>query len=217
MQTDFASERKFMVERHLRVRGITDEHVLKALGAIPRERFVPEGDADRAYGDHPIPIGHGQTISQPYMVALMTQCLGTSSKEKVLEIGTGSGYQTAVLCELAGEVYTIERVPELSQRASKTLRELGYRNFQERVGDGTLGWPEKGPFDAIMVTASAPEVPESLKRQLAEGGRLVIPVGPQGMQVLMVLTRQGGRTEEEAVCDCVFVRLIGKEGWREDD
>ncbi len=215
MPDDFLSQRQNMVERQLRARGIHDERVLEAFATIPREKFVPEEDVERAYADHPLPIGYGQTISQPYMTALMTQLLNLRETDRVLEIGTGSGFQTAVLCELAGEVYTIERVGTLAERAEMTLQYLGYRNFHGRVGDGTTGWREAGPFAGIMVTASAPTVPESLKGQLAEGGRLVIPVGPVEMQTLMVLTRQAGRTTEEAVCECVFVRLIGKEGWQE--
>ena len=204
-----------MVQQQLTPRGITNQRVLETFADVPRERFVLEEDRERAYGDYPIPIGHGQTISQPYMVALMTECLAPSSSDRILEIGTGSGYQTAILCELADEVYTVERVPELSSRAERTLTELGYANFHTRVADGTLGWPEHAPFDGIMVTASSPDVPQSLKSQLAEGARLVIPVGPTGMQTLMVLTRHGTTTDEQAICDCVFVKLIGKEGWNE--
>ena len=217
MQDEYSAERKWMIERHLRARGIHDARVLEAFERVPRERFVPEADRYRAYEDHPIHIGHGQTISQPYMVALMTQVLAPTKSDRVLEIGTGSGYQTAVLCELAGEVFTIERVAELSERAAATLEERGYTNFRAKVGDGTLGWPEEAPFDGIIVTASGPEAPKSLKAQLAEAGRLVMPVGPMGMQMLTVLTRRGGRMNEEAVCACVFVKLIGKEGWTEEE
>ena len=216
MQDEFSAERQWMIERHLRARGIHDERVIEAFERVPRERFLPEAERTRAYEDHPIHIGHGQTISQPYMVALMTQVLAPTKSDRVLEIGTGSGYQTAVLCELAGEVFTIERVAELSERAAATLEERGYTNFRAKVGDGTLGWPEEAPFDGIIVTASGPEAPKSLKRQLAEGGKLVMPVGPMGMQMLTVLTRRGARTDEEAVCACVFVKLIGKEGWPEE-
>ena len=206
-----------MVNRQLKARGIRSERVLRAFTDIPRERFVGEGDVERAYGDHPLHIDYDQTISQPYMVALMSECLEPSPTDRILEIGTGSGYQTAVLCELAGEVYTIERVGELSAQAEMTLQHSGYTNFHTKVADGTLGWPEAAPFDGIIVTASAPEIPQSLKSQLAEGGRLVMPVGPRGMQTLMTLTRTGTKTDEQEVCECVFVKLIGKEGWRQEE
>ena len=217
MNDNFLKRRLRMVERHLRSRDIRDERVLEAFLSVPRERFVPEEAQARAYKDYPIPIGHDQTISQPYMVAVMTECLAPSPTDRILEIGTGSGYQTAVLCELAKEVYTVERVAELSRRAERTLRELGYENLHTRVGDGTLGWPDEAPFDGIMVTAAAREIPQSLKSQLAQGGKLVMPVGPTGLQTLMVLTRHGTTTDEEAVCECLFVKLIGKEGWGEKE
>jgi protein-L-isoaspartate(D-aspartate) O-methyltransferase len=217
VRDDFPEQRRMMVEHQLRARGIRDERVLEAFASIPREQFVPEEEAEHAYEDHPVPIGWGQTISQPYIVGLMTQCLAPKKSERILEIGTGSGYQTAVLCELAKEVYSVERVGELSERAAMTLQYLGYRNFHTLVADGTLGWKEHAPYDGIMVTASAPEVPESLKQQLVEGGRLVMPVGPRGMQTLMVLTCRRGRTEAEAVCECIFVKLIGQEGWKDEE
>lgn len=216
VRDEYLAQRRSMVERQLRARGIHDVRVLEAFSRIPREQFVLEEDRDQAYEDHPVPIGCAQTISQPYMVAIMTQVLAPSPSDRVLEIGTGSGYQTAVLCELAKEVFSIERVAELSERASLALQYIGFSNFHTRIGDGSLGWREEAPFDGIMVTASAPEIPASLKSQLAEGGRLVMPVGPTGMQTLMVLTRQGGKTDEEAVCECVFVKLIGKEGWQDE-
>jgi protein-L-isoaspartate(D-aspartate) O-methyltransferase len=176
---------------------------------------VPVESAGSAYEDHPLVIGYDQTISQPYMVGLMTQCLDLKGTERVLEIGTGSGYQAAILCELAGEVYSVERIGALSERAGLTLQYLGYRNFHLLVGDGTLGWPEYAPFDRIIVTAAAPEVPPSLVRQLSNDGILVIPVGPPGMQQLMVLRKHADKTAAQSVCDCVFVKLIGKEGYNE--
>lgn len=204
-----------MLKNQLEPRGIKDLRVLEAFRRVPRESFVLDGDASQAYADHPIPIGYAQTISQPYMVALMTQCLELTGSEKVLEIGTGSGYQTAILCELAREVWSIERIQPLSERAAMTLQYLGYSSVHLRVGDGTLGWPEEAPFDRIIVTAAAPEVPPSLRKQLADDGLLVMPVGEMGIQALQVWRRRAGETESESVCDCVFVRLIGKEGYPE--
>ncbi|NIM05982.1 MAG: protein-L-isoaspartate(D-aspartate) O-methyltransferase, partial [Armatimonadetes bacterium] len=193
-----------MVE-DLRRHGLADERVLQVMGKVPRHCFVPEYEQPRAYDDDPLSIGHGQTISQPYMVAIMTRCLSLSGEEKLLEIGTGSGYQTAILAELAAQVYTIERVEPLSLRAQKTLKELGYTNVNSRVGDGTLGWPEAAPFDAILVTAGAPEIARPWKEQLAENGRLVVPLGQRYSQTLMVYTKQGGKLKEEPICGCVFV------------
>jgi len=215
MADSYAAARKAMVANQLERRGIADLRVLEAFRRVPRDRFVPDGDLERAYDDHPLPIGGGQTISQPYMVALMTQCLELAGSERVLEVGTGSGYQTAILCELAERVYSVERIAELSERASVTLQYLGYSNFELRVGDGTLGWAEEAPFDRIIVTAAAPEIPPTLKGQLADEGVLVMPVGPVGYQKLVVLRRHAGETESESVCDCVFVRLIGEEGHTE--
>ena len=204
-----------MITEQLERRGIRDERVLDAFRSVPREAFVPADAAEGAYEDHPLQIGYEQTISQPYMVGLMTQCLELKGTERELEIGTGSGYQAAILCELAAQVYSIERIAALSERAGLALQYCGYANVHLRVGDGTLGWPDESPFDRIIVTAAAPDVPESLKRQLADGGILVIPVGPVGMQQLMVLRKHAQRTEGESVCDCIFVRLIGKEGYAE--
>ena len=168
-----------MIQEQIRQRGVTDPRVLGAMGRVPRERFVPADQASRAYADSPLTIGHGQTISQPYIVAYMTEVLGVASQHTVLEIGTGSGYQAAVLGELARDVYTIEIVPELAQRAKETLESLGYRNVHVRSGDGYAGWPEEAPFDRIMVTAAPESVPQPLVDQLATGGRLVLPVGSQ--------------------------------------
>ncbi len=180
---------------------------------MPRHVFVPPDLVDEAYEDHPLSIGKGQTISQPYIVALMTEALELEGNEKVLEVGTGSGYQTAILAELAREVYSIERIPELARDAERRLEDLGYTNVHIKVGNGTLGWPEEAPFDAIMVTAGAPKVPGPLKAQLADGGRLVIPVGSEFHQVLYRVKRQKDTFSEEALTSCVFVPLVGEEGW----
>lgn len=207
--------RKNMVEQQLMARGdITDKNVIKAFLKVPRHKFVPDKEQASAYSDFPLPIGCGQTISQPYMVALMTQCLELKGDEKVLEIGTGSGYQTAVLAEIAKEVYTIERFAELSQIAEKVLTELKYKNISFKVSDGTLGWVEKAPFGAIIVTAGAPDAPKFLLNQLAEGGRLVMPVGENLSQVLTVYKKLKGKIKINPVCGCVFVPLVGKEGWK---
>jgi len=202
-----------MVERQIKARGIRDERVLEAMRKVPRHLFLSSETADQAYEDHPVSIGSGQTISQPYMVALMTEVLELKGDEKVLEIGTGSGYQTAVLAELAREVYSVERIPELAEEARIKLEDLGYTNVHIRVGNGTLGWPEQAPFDAILVTAGAPKVPKPLKTQLADGGRLVIPVGSEFHQVLYRIKRRGDEFLEEPLTSCVFVPLIGEEGW----
>jgi len=204
-----------MVERQIRRRGIHDARVLNAFRSVPRHLFVPPRHRDQSYEDHPVDIGYGQTISQPYIVALMTEALRLGGDERVLEIGTGSGYQTAILAHLSHHVYTIERIAELSATARRVLDELGYNNISYRVGDGTLGWPEEAPFDGIIVTAAAPSMPESLKNQMADGGRLVMPVGGRGGQDLIVLERKGDSFRRQRLCGCVFVRLIGQEGWPE--
>lgn len=210
-----ASEyRRSMVTRQLEPRGIKDPAVLDAFRAVPRHKFTPGVSPAEAYGDHPLPIGEGQTISQPYMVALMTQCLGLKGREKVLEIGAGSGYQAAILSRLAARVITVERIGALAKRAADLLDEMGCDNVEVKVGDGTLGWPEEAPYGGIMVTAGAPEVPEPLIAQLAEGGRLVIPVGGSWSQSLTVIEKRGGETMRREVCGCVFVPLIGKHGWK---
>lgn len=213
---DFEKERLTMVEDQLKRRGIRDERVLEAMRKVPRHAFVPEAHQDAAYEDRPLPIGEGQTISQPYMVAIMTQSLELEGEEKVLEIGTGSGYQTAILAELAKEVYTIERIPALLERAQNTLQYLGYKNIFFMIGDGTKGWPGKAPFDGIIVTAGAPEIPQTLLSQLADGGRLVIPVGPRYTQTLYKVTKQGKNYKEEDITGCVFVPLLGEYGWKEE-
>jgi protein-L-isoaspartate(D-aspartate) O-methyltransferase len=212
-EDEFAQERRALIAE-LRAQGIHDEQVLAALGRVPRHLFVPPELLSYAYVNQPLPIGCGQTISQPYIVALSTEALALSPTDRVLEIGTGSGYQTAILAELAGEVYTVERLPELSEAARKRLSALGYTNVYFRVGDGTKGWPEKAPFDAILVTAAAPKPPKSLLDQLAEGGRMVIPIGGRTSQDLWLLRKRDGRLERVYLCPCTFVPLIGEEGWR---
>jgi protein-L-isoaspartate(D-aspartate) O-methyltransferase len=200
--------RERMVKEQIEGRGIKDPLTLAALRKVPRHLYVPEPAAAEAYGDFPLPIGHGQTISQPYIVAFMTEALGLRGGEKVLEIGTGSGYQSAVLSEIAGRVYTIEIVPELAAQAGERLARLGHRNVEVRAGDGYLGWPEAAPFDAIIVTAAAPRIPEPLKQQLADGGRLVLPVGDED-QELIVVTRRGSAYEEHRVLPVRFVPMTG--------
>lgn len=211
----FEHQRSLMLERDLKGRGIRDERVLAAMAAIPREIFVDPGRRAEAYADHPLPIGSGQTISQPYMVALMSECLELAGPEKVLEIGTGSGYQAAILARLAREVYTIERLPELAERAKATLRQLGCSNMHFRVGDGSLGWPEAAPFDRIIVTCAAPAVTEALKEQLADDGVLIIPVGHGWQRLLSVRRDRAGAWSEREVTTCVFVPLIGRQGFPE--
>jgi protein-L-isoaspartate(D-aspartate) O-methyltransferase len=208
-------ERRDMVERQLRRRRIRDPRLLDAFLAVPRHRFVPASHRDEAYQDHPVPIARGQTISQPYMVAWMTQELGLGGGERVLEVGTGSGYQAAILAHLARELYTVERVAELSGQAERLLAELGYRNVGFRVGDGTLGWREQAPYDAVLVTAAAPRVPAALTEQLAEGGRLVMPVGGRSGQQLTLLEKRGGKTRRRRLGGCMFLPLIGEQGWPE--
>jgi protein-L-isoaspartate(D-aspartate) O-methyltransferase len=209
-------ERTLMVEQQLKARGIEDEAVLNAMEKVSREVFVPHEYRDSAYKDGPLPIAEGQTISQPYMVALMTQCLQLLGHEKVLEIGTGSGYQMAVLLSITPHVYSIERLPALAQYAADNLRSLGYENLHIKVGDGSCGWPEEQPFDGIIVTAGAIDIPSVLKEQLSDGGRLVIPVGPRYSQNLLRVTRRGDEFITEDFTACVFVPLIGKYGWKED-
>ncbi len=209
-------ERLRMVSEQLRKRGISDKRVLRVMETVPRHLFVPSESRTLAYADGPLPIGEGQTVSQPYMVAVMTQHLNLKGGEKILEIGTGSGYQSAVLMELGDELFTIERIHPLGERAKGRLLELGYRNFHIRIGDGTKGWPEAAPFDGIMVTAGAPSVPDVLVDQLKEGGRLVIPVGSRHSQALLTCVKKGEGCITDEDIMCVFVPLIGEHGWEEN-
>ncbi|MFH1460778.1 MAG: protein-L-isoaspartate(D-aspartate) O-methyltransferase [Candidatus Omnitrophota bacterium] len=211
---EFQSLRKKMVEFQLMARGIKDTRVLDVFLKIPRHEFVPEELIKSAYEDCPLPIGNGQTISQPYMVALMTELLGLTGREKVLELGTGSGYQTAVLAELAKEVYSIERIKKLSKAAWEQLQRFNYSNVKLEVGDGSLGWAEFAPYDAIIVTASAPETPKILIEQLKDNGRLVIPVGGRFSQELLLIEKEPGEIKTHEICGCVFVPLLGEQGWR---
>jgi protein-L-isoaspartate(D-aspartate) O-methyltransferase len=205
----FDEKRLLMVAQQLKARDINDPRVLAAMGKVPRHRFVPDNLRSLAYEDHPLPIGSGQTISQPYIVALMTQWAEVKPGDKVLEVGTGSGYQAAVLAELSDRVFSIELLPDLAEAARTHLRDLGYGRVQVRSGDGYQGWPEDAPFDAILVTASAPEVPPALKQQLKEGGRLVIPVGPPGsVQELLLLRKVNGELQEEQRVPVLFVPLV---------
>jgi len=210
---DPAGRRNRMVEDQIAARGACRDRILEALRAVPRHAFIPAQYEDRAYGDHPVPIGHGQTISQPYIVALMTDLLDPRSGDRVLEIGTGSGYQAAILSMLCAEVISVERHPELAEAARARLIELGYANVSVHLGDGTRGWPDKAPYDGILVTAAGPAVPESLKRQLAVGGRLVCPVGSRERQQLVVVARTEDGFQERTDTGCIFVPLIGDEGW----
>lgn len=209
----FVQERMRMVARQLAGRDIYDPRVLEAFRRVPRHELVPRDLWDEAYDDHPLPIGEGQTISQPYMVAIMLQLLRLRGNERVLEIGTGSGYQTALLAELARTIHSIERVPSLARRAEMDLTRLGYQNVTIRCGDGTLGWPDEGPFDSIVVSAGAPRVPAPLVEQLADGGVLAVPVGTRSFQILTLVRRRGNAVQTEELDACRFVDLIGEHGW----
>jgi len=206
-----------MVEEQLRARGIHDARVLRLMAAVPRHLFVDPTFSGRAYSDHALPIGQEQTISQPYMVALMTQSLGLEGDEKVLEIGTGSGYQTAMLAELADRVFTIERIPEIGIAARERLTQMGYSNVIFRIGDGSMGWREMSPFDRVIVTAGAPRIPSFLEEQLRIGGWGIVPVGDASNQSLVRATRTERGLTEEVLCSCTFVPLIGREGWSAEE
>jgi protein-L-isoaspartate(D-aspartate) O-methyltransferase len=208
-------ERNRMVDDQIIPRGVRDERVLAALRKVPRHEFLPEAIRGMAYADNALPIGEGQTISQPYMVALMTELLALKGTERVLEIGTGSGYQSAVLAELCEKVYTVERIKTLADRARSTLDRLGYRSVAIKVYDGTYGWKDMAPFDAILVTAGSPDIPAPLVEQLKEGGKMVIPVGTRyGQELIRVIKTAEGTLKEQTI-PCVFVPLIGNHGWKE--
>jgi protein-L-isoaspartate(D-aspartate) O-methyltransferase len=213
---DFSIARRIMVDRQVKAKGIDDSLVLEAMLQTPRHLFVEEAFQSQAYSDFPLPIGEKQTISQPYIVGLMTEALLLKGGERVLEIGTGSGYQSAILSRIASRVYTVERIPDLARRARRVLNSLGCHNVNIKVSDGTTGWADEAPFDAIIVTAGAPSVPEGYIVQLKPGGRLIIPVGNREGQVLKRFTcSPGGGCMEETLVDCRFVPLLGRHGWAE--
>jgi protein-L-isoaspartate(D-aspartate) O-methyltransferase len=206
-----------MVRQQIIERGIRDQRVIAAMRAVPRDRFFLPDTRDAAFADRAAPIGHGQTISQPYMVALMTERLQIGPEHRVLEIGTGSGYHTAILCKLASEVYSIERVKPLLDEAFEKLLSLDVRNAHFRYGDGTRGWPEAAPFDRILIAAGAPQIPQALlKGQLIDGGIAVLPIGPRDEQMLIEVQRVGDKLISSDICPCRFVKLIGDEGWAEE-
>lgn len=206
-----------MVEEQLIPRGIRDKRILDAIGKVPRHIFIEEALRDRAYGDHALPIGERQSISQPYMVALMTEALELTGMERVLEIGTGSGYQTAILAELAAKVYSIERIKVLAHRARMILDGLKYLNIVIKVFDGTYGWHDEAPFDAIIVTAGAPAIPQTYIEQLKEGGRIIIPVGDRSSQVLKKGVKMGGGIVSKDLTSCLFVPLVGTFAWKKEE
>jgi len=208
--SDFAAERERMVQQQLRTRGIKDERVLAAIAKVPREEFVPQDSRAASYDDGPLPIGYDQTISQPYIVAFMTEQLRPKTSDRVLEVGTGSGYQAAILAELVAEVYTIEIVEALAKNAEATLQRLGYKNMHVKVGDGYKGWPEYAPFDAIIVTCAPDKVPQLLTDQLKDGGRMVIPVGERFAQQLYLLEKKNGQLKESVTLPVRFVPMMGE-------
>ena len=214
MNDRFATIRDRMVQEQLIPRGISDPQVIEAMREVPRHCFVDDALQSRAYGDFPLPISAGQTISQPYIVALMTEALKLTGSERVLEVGTGSGYQAAILSRLCGQVYTVERINLLLAGARRVFDQLRYFNIVAKLDDGTLGWPEHGPYDAIMVTAGGPEIPEPLIDQLEEGGRLVIPVGDQHLQVLQLLEKKEDGIQIKELEKVRFVDLVGEYGWK---
>jgi protein-L-isoaspartate(D-aspartate) O-methyltransferase len=213
--SDFESARSRMVARQIRDRGIQSARVLAAMESVPRHLFVPPDQIASAYTDEPLPIGEGQTISQPFMVAAMAEALGLGGEERVLEIGAGSGYQAAVLSLLAREVIAVEAQPSLANSARERVARLGYTNVRVEQGDGSLGWPSAAPYDAILVTAAAPSVPPPLVEQLGHGGRLVVPVGRSEQQELLRITKRDGETSQESLYACRFVPLVGRYGWHD--
>lgn len=214
---NYETLRRRMVDEQLIPRGIKNQKVLDIFYKIERHKFIPQDLRTSAYADFPVPIGEGQTISQPFIVALMTECLDLTGQEKVLEIGTGSGYQAAILAELAREVYTIERFKSLAKKAEAALTELGYKNIKLTVGDGSLGLPEFAPFDRIIITAASPRIPLPLIEQLKESGKLILPLGESFSQVLTVGEKKKDKLESIEVCGCVFVPLVGKYGLRNNN
>ena len=215
MNHDYRLVRERMVKNQLIPRGINDKRVLNVMGKIHRHLFIEEALAGEAYNDHPLPIGYKQTISQPYIVAFMSQALELTGEERTLELGTGSGYQTAILAELSKKVFTIERIRPLMEKARRLLTQLGYMNIEYKAYDGTLGWKGFDPFDAIMVTAGAPKIPEPLLEQIAEGGRMIIPIGDKSSQELIKVKRTKKDFKKENLGGCRFVDLIGIHGWKE--
>ncbi len=211
--SSFAIQRQRMVKEQLVPRRIDDPATLEAMGTVPRHRFVEDAMQSRAYGDHPLPIGSGQTISQPYIVALMTQAMQIKGTERVLEIGTGSGYQAAILSRMCERVYTIERIDGLLGKARRVFDQLHYYNISSRIDDGTTGWKDEAPFDAILVTAGGPEIPQPLVEQLADPGRMVIPVGDREVQNLQLLEKNEGEVTVQTIEHVRFVNLVGRHGW----
>jgi len=214
---DVEAARERMVREQIEARGVRDPRVLAAMRTVPRHLFVEESLTERAYDDTPLPIGDQQTISQPYIVALMVEALELTGGERVLEIGTGSGYEAAVLAELCGELYSIERIPRLAERAIALLASLGYRNVHVRVRDGSAGWPEAAPFPAVVMSAAARQIPRPLVDQLAEGARFVLPMGEEDSQTLVRLRMKEGTLQEDCLGECRFVKLIGAYGWDEPE
>ena len=214
MTVNYAEARERMVQEQLAGRGIKDPRVLASMSRVPRHLFVGEELRDQAYDDHPLPIGNGQTISQPYMVALMVEALGLKGEEKVLEVGPGSGYEAAILAELCGQLFTVELVEKLALRARFELANSGYRNVFVQVSDGTLGWVQHAPYDAVVISAAAPCIPRPLLDQLTPGGCIILPMGEEELQSLVRIRKEGGRLREEYLGECRFVKLLGTYGWK---